>query len=35
MGRSLLRRAFLLLFFTILTIAVFFGAGYVLGKLIL
>jgi hypothetical protein len=35
MGRSLVRRALLLLFFTVLTVALFFGAGYVLGKLIL
>jgi hypothetical protein len=35
MGRSLLRRAFFLLFMTIATVALFFGAGYVIGKLIL
>jgi hypothetical protein len=35
MGRSLLRRALFLLFMTITTIAVFFGVGYVVGKLIL
>ena len=35
MGRSLLRRALFLLFMTVTTIAVFFGTGYVIGKLIL
>jgi hypothetical protein len=35
MGRSLLRRALFLLFMTVATIALFFGAGYVIGKLIL
>jgi hypothetical protein len=35
MGRSLLRRALFLLFMTITTIVVFFGVGYVVGKLIL
>jgi hypothetical protein len=35
MGRSLLRRALFLLFMTVTTIAVFFGVGYVIGKLIL
>jgi hypothetical protein len=35
MGRSLLRRALFLLFMTITTIALFFGVGYVVGKLIL
>jgi hypothetical protein len=35
MGRSLLRRALFLLFMTVLTIVVFFGVGYVVGKLIL
>ena len=35
MGRSLVRRALFLLFMTVVTIAVFFGVGYVIGKLIL
>jgi hypothetical protein len=35
MGRSLVRRALFLLFLTAATIALFFGAGYILGKLIL
>jgi preprotein translocase subunit SecE len=35
MGRSLLRRALFLLFMTIATVALFFGVGYVIGKLIL
>jgi hypothetical protein len=35
MGRSLLRRALFLLFMTVVTIVVFFGVGYVVGKLIL
>jgi hypothetical protein len=35
MGRSLVRRALFLLFMTVSTIAVFFGVGYVIGKLIL
>jgi hypothetical protein len=35
MGRSLVRRALFLLFMTVLTIVVFFGVGYVVGKLIL
>jgi preprotein translocase subunit SecE len=35
MGRSLLRRALFLVFMTIATVALFFGVGYVIGKLIL
>jgi hypothetical protein len=35
MGRSLVRRALFLLFMTVATIVVFFGVGYVVGKLIL
>jgi hypothetical protein len=35
MGRSLLRRALFLLFLTLVTITVFFGVGYIVGKLIL
>jgi hypothetical protein len=35
MGRPLLRRALFLLFMTVTTIVVFFGVGYVVGKLIL
>ena len=35
MGRSLVRRALFLLFMTVTTIALFFGVGYVIGKLIL
>jgi hypothetical protein len=35
MGRSLVRRALFLLFMTVATIALFFAAGYVIGKLIL
>jgi hypothetical protein len=35
MGRSLLRRALFLFFMTIATVALFFGVGYVIGKLIL
>jgi hypothetical protein len=35
MGRSLVRRALFLLFMTVATIVVFFGVGYVIGKLIL
>jgi hypothetical protein len=35
MGRSLLRRALFLLFMTVTTVVVFFGVGYVVGKLIL
>jgi hypothetical protein len=35
MGRSLVRRALFLLFMTVTTVAVFFGVGYVIGKLIL
>jgi preprotein translocase subunit SecE len=35
MGRSLVRRALFLLFMTAATIVVFFGVGYVIGKLIL
>jgi preprotein translocase subunit SecE len=35
MGRSLLRRALFLLLMTIATVALFFGVGYVIGKLIL
>jgi hypothetical protein len=35
MGKSLLRRALFLVFMTVSTIALFFGVGYVVGKLIL
>jgi hypothetical protein len=35
MGRSLFRRALLLLFAIVVTIAIFFAAGYVAGKLLL
>jgi hypothetical protein len=35
MGRSLVRRALFLLFLTLATITLFFGIGYVVGKLIL
>jgi hypothetical protein len=35
MRRSLLRRALFLLFMTVATIVVFFGVGYIVGKLIL
>jgi hypothetical protein len=35
MGRSLVRRALFLLFMTVTTIVLFFGVGYVVGKLIL
>jgi hypothetical protein len=35
MGRSLVRRALFLLFMTVTTIALFFGVGYIVGKLIL
>jgi hypothetical protein len=35
MGKPLWRRALFLLFMTVSTIVLFFGAGYVIGKLIL
>jgi hypothetical protein len=35
MGRSLVRRALFLVFMTLATVALFFGVGYVVGKLIL
>jgi hypothetical protein len=35
MGRSLVRRALFLLFLTLATITLFFGIGYIVGKLIL
>ncbi len=35
MGRSLVRRFLFLLFMTVTTIALFFGVGYIVGKLIL